>query len=381
MNTKNTKTDAPFNRFDAGETTQENAVDKVFESLGFLDKMTNANEAMQTTLTGYGKEYVPNEVLQNELIDLTIADADILTFLPGDQGRNLEKSITVPMIGEAPFMMGNPEWDGSSNVEAVGNAKVKTGSVTINQKSLILSVPISKALLNYSIVDLESKLKAKIAQSAVKTITDAIINADDVLAATGNINSDDQLPATTFGSASYHTLWFDDGLVKTAFGDSAVLDLGAIDVTDFVTMENKMGDVFGEDCLWIMNQKVYNKIKLLSEYSDASKRGETNTLNGKAIGSIDSAKVWLTRYLRTAEADGKLSATSANNTKGRMLLLYTPAVQYGWGQDFELEVVKIAGKGILLVATLDFGFTVMNASSVGLENGDKTVVMGRNIAL
>ena len=371
----------PLNRFDLGETTDTNAIDKVFEAVGLLGRMTNANEAMQTTLTNYGKELVPDEVLKNDLIDLTLKDLDLLSFLPGDHGRNLEKSITEPLIGEAPYMQGNAEWNGSDTTVAVGNAKVKTGSVTINQKSLILSIPVSKSLLRYSVVDLESKLKAKIAESAGKTITDAIINGDTATGATGNINSDDQLPATTFGSVKYHTIWMGDGIIKQAFADSATVDLGALDFADFVTLENEMGDIFGGDCLWLTNQKVYNKIKLLAQYSDASKRGEATTQAGNIIASIDGAKMLVTRDVRLAEADGKLSATPANNTKGRMVLLYTPAVQYGWGQDFELEVVKIPGKGIQMIATLDFGFTVLGKDTVGFENGDKPVVLGRNITV
>lgn len=369
------------NKYDS-DKTDVNAIDKVYEALGMIEKMTNANEAMQTTLANYGEELVPDDILRDELIDITVESAPLLQMLPGDHGKGMGKSETRPVAGEAPFMMGNPEWDGSSMTPAVGNAKVRTGEVTINQKALILTIPVSKSLLNYSVVDLEALLRKKIAASASKTITSAILNADSTATATGNVNSDDQAPATTFGSAYDHRMWFDGGLRKIAIAGGAThsASIGTLARTSFNTLEGLAGDLFGEDSLWIMDQKVYNKMTALSDFSDASKRGEASTLSGNAVANIDGADVFkVTGGLwGLTEADGKKSATGSNNTKGQLGLLYKPAVQYGWGQDFEIDVVKIPGKGLAMIATMDFGFTIMDQIA-GVT--DPTAVLGYNITV
>lgn len=372
------------NGFDAKDSakTDQNAIDKVYEALGLIGKMTNANEAMQTTLTDYGEELVPDEVLRDELIDISVESAPLLSFLPGDHGKGLGKSETRPVAGRAPFMEGNPEWDGSNTTVPVGNKKQQTGQVTINQKSLILNIPISKSLLNYSVVDLEALLRRKAAQSAAKTITSAILNADSSTGATGNVNSDDAAASTALG-ATDHRVWFDGGLRKLAIagGSASSANIGTFTRSSFNTLEILQGDLFGEDSLWIVDQYVYNKWTALEDFSDASKRGDTSTINGKAVGNVDGADVFKTTgelWGKTA-ADGKKdTGTPANNTKGQLGLLYTPAVQYGFGQDFELDVVKIPGKGLSMIVTMDFGFTIMDQIA---GETDRTAVLGFNITL
>ena len=373
------------NGFDAKESakTDANAIDKVYEALGLIGKMTNANEAMQTTLTDYGEELVPDDVLRDELIDISVESAPLLSFLPGDHGKGLGKSESRPVAGRAPFMEGNPEWDGSNTTIPAGNKKVQTGQVTINQKSLILNIPISKSLLNYSVVDLESLLRQKATASAAKTITSAILNADSSTGATGNVNSDDQLAATTLGSVYDHRMWFDGGLRKLAIAGAAAssASIGTFARSSFNTLEILQGDLFGNDSLWILDQYVYNKWTALDDFSDASKRGEASTINGNAIGNVDGADVFKTtgELWGKAAADGKKDgATPANNTKGQLGLLYAPAVQYGFGQDFELDVVKIPGKGLCMIVTLDFGFTIMDQIA---GETDRTAVLGYNITL
>lgn len=358
--------------------TDQNAIDKIFESLGLLDRMTNANEALHTTQTGYGKELVPVNVLSDEVLDMTINEAPLLSFLPGDHGRNMNATEKVPIIGEPGYFAGNSEWDGSATTLAVGTHKTPTAEVTITQVPLIMSIPISKRLLNYSVVDLESHIKTAIAKAAARTITAMIINADAETGATGNVNSDDQAPATTYG-ATHYSLQTDHGLRELAInGTSLTVNVGTLARADFTSLENILGDLYGEECLWITNRKGYNTISALDDFSDASKRGESSTINGNAVGNIDGADVFVTREMGLTKADGKLSATASNNVKGQLGLLWTPAVQYGFGQPLEIDVVKIPGKGIQIVATMEFGFTIVQLKA-GLT--DSSVALGINITV
>jgi hypothetical protein len=60
------------------------------------------------------------------------------------------------------------------------------------------------------------------------------------------------------------------------------------------------------------------------------------------------------------DADGKISTTAADNTKGSFAVIWKPAVQYGYGQPMEIEITKVAGRGYVLTATAEFGFTIVN---------------------
>jgi len=77
---------------------------------------------------------------------------------------------------------------------------VPTGDITITQYNLIVSVDISNQELAYSIVDLQAKILEKLSKSFTRTIESVIVNADPETSTTGNVNSDDQAPATTFAS-------------------------------------------------------------------------------------------------------------------------------------------------------------------------------------
>lgn len=350
---------------------------KRLEELSKMKIETNANEVVHTGNTGYGAELIPTNVLQSEIFDALPKYSTFLTELPGFHGFNMGVSEDVSVIGDPGFFQGNGEWTTGAGTIVQGNSKQPTGKVTINQASFIMSIDVSKRELNYAVGDLESLLKDRIAAAWARTAESALINGDTVTAGTGNVNSDDQAPATTFaslGGAQYHVLKLDNGLVKLGVG-ATIVNAGTLDITDLIDVENKVGDYFADpsQCLWLFNRKTYNKMKGIAAFYDASQRGESSTLSGKAITNIDGADLFVARDLGLAEADGKLSgATPANNTLGRFLLFWKPAVQHGYGQNFELDVVKVPGKGVSIIATVEWGFSIVQQkagitdSSVGL---------------
>lgn len=74
---------------------------------------------------------------------------------------------------------------------------------------------------------------------------------------------------------------------------------------------------------------------------------------------------------------GVVSETGGQNKKGSFAVIYKPAVQYGYGQPLEIDVFKVPGKGVALVATMEFGFAIADEVA-GLG---KTVGLGANVTL
>ena len=375
-------------RVDAAKLRQEqvanNEVDAAMRALGLENYATNANEVEHTTSIGYGKELIPVNVLSEKVIDVTVSYSKLLQMLPGNHGTNLNLTEKVRTVGNLGYMEGNSEWTTAAGAIAQGTNLQPTGEVTIPQVPLILTVDVSRRELNYSVVDLEALIIEKIGKAAAKTLESMIINGDAEAGATGNVNSDDQLPATTFassGGAADHRILIDHGIRELGINGSGTSSgLGTLAKADFATLENILGDYFAnaEDCLWITNRKTYNKMTQLTDFSYANYRGGATTTSGNAVTSVDGADMVISQCVSLTEADGKMSKTASNNTLGQMLLIWKPAIQYGWGQPLELDMFKIPGKGVQIAATMEFGFVIVDTSA---GETDSSVAVGYNITV
>ena len=165
------------------------------------DMRLKTNEVVHTTNTGYGKELIPVNVLTDTVLEMVPMYAGILNaFMVGFHGNSMGKSEKVPIVGEIPFAQGNSEWTTGAGAIAQGKQLLPTGDVTINQYSMIVSVDVSNEELAYSVADLQTMILRKMSQSFVRTFESAIVNADPETSSVGNVNSDDQAPATTFAT-------------------------------------------------------------------------------------------------------------------------------------------------------------------------------------
>lgn len=365
---------------DMEKTKLENAQkmeEKGVEKAEIEEYLTNANEVMHTGNTGYGEELVPTNVLSEEILELIPNYASFLGQLPGFHGTNMPVSQKVAVKGEVGFFHPNTE-PTTGALGPVGEAthRLATGEVTISQGQFIAKVAVSKRELNYAIDDLQSTVSERLARSAARTIEALILNADDETGATGNVNLDDAAPAST----SYY-LEQDDGLRKLALATAALnINAGVLDMGDFLNGLNAVGDLAADpsQLLWLFNRATYNKAMGLSDFADASKRGERSTIAANAITNIYGSDVFIARDMPKTEDDGKVSTTASNNTKGQIGLLYKPSVQYGYGQPIEIDIQKVPGKGIDIVATFEFGFSIAQKLA---GQTDSSVAVLRNITL
>lgn len=352
---------------------------KVLNDMGIAGLDQNANEIMHTTNTNKGEELVPDNVLAKEIFDSIPEYSTFLGSLPGNHGSGLNKVELKAVIGDAGFMkLGAEKTTGALNLSQ-GDTTVPTDEVTITQKKLEMTIDVSEELSTFNVDDaagLERRLKEKIGKAASRTIEAAIINGDTITAATGNINSDDGAPTSTDYYLGYLGLR-KDSLVTEANG----INVGTAEVADLLSMMNVLGDYFSapEECLWLFNRQTYNKYLGIDSFADADKRGQDSTISGKAITSLYGADVFIARDLKKTEADGKIStATPANNTKGQMLLLWKPSIQYGFGKELQLKLYDRGADGYQLQGWLFFGFAIYNESATRV---DPTNVVGYNITV
>lgn len=356
--------------------SQDAEVNKVLEALFSPKAETNANEVEHTSNTGYGAELIPTNVFADSIMEMVQERSRLLPMLPGDHGTGLAISQKVPVIGELGTFKGNSEWTTGAGTIDQGNTLAPTGSVTITQGEFKLSIDVSKRELNYASDKLESILKERIALSMADTIDALILNGDSETGATGNVNSDDGAPAST----SYY-LQNDGGVRELGInGSGTSVNVGTLAIADFISTMNVLGDFMAspEDCLWVFNRATYNKALGLADFADAAQRGEKATTMGGAITNVFGSDVLIAKHMPKTEADGKVSTTPANNTLGQFGLIYKPSIQYGFGQPLELDVVKVPGKGISLIATFEFGFAIAQKIA---GYADSSVAVGYNVTL
>lgn len=349
-----------------------------------------ANEVMHPENTGYGAEFIPSEVFASQVYDLVPQRARLLPLLPGSHGNALPKTYTAPVVGlsiDDLLFQGKGEWttgDPSATENDHGISRAQTMNVTLNQKSFICEVRISDGQLRYNAANTEAYVKEQIAKAMGYTVDYAIINGDATSAGTGNVNSDDQAAATTFsasGGSLHASLILDNGIRKLAITNGYTVNVGTLAAEDYSALLGVLGE-YGErpeDCLFIQPVKVTTKMRTLDEFELGTNSAEKATIQKGIIPTPYGVDVLQHRAVKLTEADGKRSGvTLSNNTLGQILAIYKPAIQYGFGQEFLLEVERVTGYGWRLVATFDFAFSIVDGGA-SLEN--PTVAAGINVTV
>lgn len=340
---------------------------------------TNANESMHTTNTNAGAELVPSAVLAKEVFDAIPQYGTFLQLLPGFHGVGMGKSEEVPVIGDVGFFNRHTEDTDGAFALAAGNKKLATDKVTINQYQLDMTIDVTNELSTFNTLGAEaftSKLKEKIARAMVRTVEAAILNGDTTSGSTGNVNTDDAAPAST----SYYLNY--TGLRRVALtGTGTSVDVGTFAFSDLIDVANCLGDYFStpEDCLWIFNRATYNKALTLDEFANAAKNGKDSTIFKGALTNILGADVVAHRDMAKTEADGKVNTASPSSTLlGQFLLVWKPGIQYGYGQELQLQLFNMGKDGYQLQGWFMLGFAIVQKKA-GVT--DSVVGLGYNVTL
>ena len=264
--------------------------------------------------------------------------------------------------------------------------RLATDKITINQNTFVASVYISAQELRYSIGDVEQLAIDRLMKKAAATIDSHIINRDNTLAAIGNINSVDALPATTFvneGGVNNHRLIGTDSLRKIALSTAGLSNnVGIATFDQLINTRSLLGDYSAdlEDMLLIFNMPTYNKYLTVQEFKQIAvnlnyptSTVQTGMLTPKVAG-VDFVVV---RDLKNTDSTGNVSATPANNTKGAFMYVMKSAIQYGFGEEPQFFMER-RPKGVLISMTFDFGFAVVNKKAGQMS---PSVALGYNVTL
>ena len=243
----------------------------------------------------------------------------------------------------------------------------KTGSqrVSVAAKKMLLHQMWSGEMEEDSIIPFIPFLRAQAAKALAFYTDSAILNGDDTNSATGNINLDDADPADT-----KHYLAF-DGIRHAAIVDNTAngLDVaGPVTLNTFKQIRALMRDTtryvdWGHplnrnDLVFIADPDTSDNIDLLDEVVNAKlmSGNSADLLNGQTA-SILGHPVIRTMVMSKTEADGKLSTTGSNNTKGQITAVNTTGGVVGWRRRVKFETERLpATDQTRLVYSLRLGF-------------------------
>lgn len=332
---------------------------------------TKANEVMHTTNQGFGQEIIPTNVMLDPMLDLLPQYSRFLNLFPGNHGTDMPVSAIVPIIGEASPFVWNIEWTGQNDMDlALANMGPGTGSVTIVQGQYIFQTNISKRELNYAPERLEAIVRERINRSAGRTVDGVLVNGDT--ASTGNVNG-------TYSATAYWAQW-DNGIRKVGIANGAET-IGTLTAWSYLDVVSILDEGYQSDLqnlVFIEPSNVYMKTLQLDEVITLDKFGPNATISSGVLAKIWNIDIVTERdFPALTDSTGKVSTTAWDNTTGSFAVVWKPAVQYGFGQALEIDLFKVPGRGVRLVATMEFWFTIVN-NVAGLW---KTVGLGVGVTL
>jgi len=297
-----------------------------------------ANELDHSTQTGYGDEWVP-DLWSSELWLQARQDNVVLQLF-----RQIEmpsNPYEVPLEGTDPTVYYTAETTDeddltlAASTHPVPDSKIGTGKVTLTAKKLSLRVGFSSELVEDALVPVAQQFRTQAVRAMADAIDHVLLNGDTTTTATGNINSDDSTPAT---GAKYLAF---DGLRHLALVTTTANAVDAAGSPTLALMRATRATMAAKyaynpkNLAWIVDFSTYVKLLSLDEFITMDKMGPQATAMTGQLGVLDGIPVLVSAEAPMTEADGKMSATPGNNTKGQATLVYTP----GWLVGYRRRIV------------------------------------------
>ena len=326
------------------ETTEEEVVEE-----------QKANEVMNTWAQYFGQELIPTNVMWDPLLDMLGNYSRLLPLLPGNHGNNMAISEIVPIIGEADLFQWNSEWTTWAGSLTPANYGPDTDKVVITQGQFITTVDVSDRELTYATDRLEAIVRERVNRAAWRTIDAFIINADSTASGSWNVN-------WTYSWTPYYTQWT-NGIRMVGIANTGV-SVWTITSAQYLAVKDVLDPRFQSELnnlLFIEPSNVYNKTLALSELITVDKFGPNATISQWVVAKIWNIDILVAQdWPALTNTSGLVDATAGNNTKGSFACVYKPAIQYGFGKPLQIEVGRVLGKGIKIVATFEFWFAIVN---------------------
>lgn len=342
-----------------------------------------AVRAMDTAESGYGSQLIGAQYV-GELWQAARAESRVFSLL--DTFEMTDPTAYLPVEADLPEMLFVPE-NTASNASAYTTSKTGSQRVTVSAKKFVIHQMWSGEMEEDSIIAFVPFIRRQALLSLAHYSDSLVLNGDTTNAGTGNINLDDADP-----DDEKHYLAF-DGIRKAALTDNtgnATDQAASIDYDSLIDVRSLMVDPtylmdWGHpnqdtDLVYVSDPYTGDKVAVLDETLTMDKYGPSAAVFRGQITRIGQHPFITSMAMGKTEADGKISTTSGNNTKGQIAIFNRRGFKVGWRRRVKLEVERLAARDqTRLVHSLRLGFG--RYSPTGAASGIEAAVVLYNITV
>lgn len=288
---------------------------------------------MDTQESGYGAELVGAQYVTDLWAAARNQDSIVASI------RSFPMSAPtayVPVDGSLPemFLVGEST---TANAEAYPTSKTGSNRRTFTAKKFTIQQIWSGELNQDSLIAYTPFLRASTEESAALHLGSAMYNGDLTDADTGNINSDDANPANTKHYLAFDGIrhyWLVDDTGNEINKGAALTDADFLTARGYLAGANNSVNALDninwgqnpDDLRVVADWSTYIAMMGFANVRTRDKYGDAATIVTGELAKIDGIPIISPAYATKTEADGKLSATASNNTKGQATIFTTK----GW---------------------------------------------------
>lgn len=351
---------------------------------GPSEMLTNAVRAMDTLTTTEGLELIGQQFV-TDLWEAARRESRVFglidTFAMSAPSAYLPVEVDIP---EPIFVAENT----SSTASDYATQETHSQRVLVEAKKLLLHQVWSHEMEEDSLIPFIPFLRRQAALSIAHYNDAIILNGDTTNAATGNINLDDADPAND----KYYLAF--DGIRHAALVDNTANAVdngnGAPTLAQIVRLKGLMRDnanlvdwghpTDGSDLVIVCDPATGDALTQLDEVVTVDKYGSQATVLTGELGRLAGVPIVTSMAVSLTEADGKVSTTAANNTRGQLVMFNRRGFKAGWRRQVQVETERLPGRDqTRLVYSWRLGFGRFTPS--GAASGIESVAVLYNIAV
>jgi HK97 family phage major capsid protein len=304
----------------------------------------DVQKLMESTVAGAGDELVPTG-LDAQLWEDFFAASQVVADMP-----------TIPMPTdpfEVPLGLGDPTWRKGTEGIPTSEQNPATAKVTMLSTEQILDIAWTYDLDELAVIAMMPQLRALVSRTGAEQMDAFMINADSTNAATGNINLDDANPPED----AYYLAKGQDGIRHQWLVNNTgqgVNQAAAVSDAGLRSMIAKMGKyaLDLENCRIVPEIQTYFAMLGVTNVVTVDKYGLAATVLSGELGRYQGIRVMPSASMPKTEADGKVSATAASNTKGQISAYNKNQWLVGFSRQLLIEVDRdIRSRQLIMVAS------------------------------
>lgn len=303
-----------------------------------------AIRAMDTAETGYGAQLIGAQYVG----ELWSAPRDLGKIFPLIETFEMQAPTAyLPVEVDIPEMLFVTE-SVANNSANYPTSKTGSQRVQVDAKKFVIHQMWSGEMDEDSIIPYVPFLRRQAAFSVAHYADSLVMNGDTTNAATGNINLDDADPADT-----KHYLAF-DGIRHASLVDNVATAVNAAAPATWAQLIAMRGTMLDQarlvdwghptdpnDLVYVSDPATADALANLDELITVDKYGPQATVLTGEVSRIGRHPHIASIAVPRTEADGKVSATPANNTKGQTVAFNRRAFVAGWRRRVQVEVERL----------------------------------------